>query len=1035
MRKKTALNLLRGATVACALLTTVSIGAGKIAGDWADFIDATLGTTHKKIVNSTDIDPAERYKFVNEDITSTTELIAWHKDLAERMAEEGAVLLKNNTTAGKGLPLTGSSPKVTLLGIRSVNPVYGGNIGSSANTAQAVDYATALTEKGFDVNTTVVNAYKQMPADFGRDMSFGMVQSVSPKFKSGEAAIADVMAKESGWASAISNYSSGTAVVVIGRPSSEAANFYPGEDGLADKNEFDTGANFLGLSKNEKALIDYAGSTFSNVVVVVNSSCAMELEYAEAHEKVNSIVWIGDPGTYGLLGLADVLKGEVTPSGHLPDTYAVDSASSPAMVNFGLMSYKNYADYDGNTDNSKGFAFLDEAEGIYTGYRYYETRYEDQILNRYGANSVKGSSTGSAWNYDDEITYTFGYGLSYTTFKQEIVAGSFKDSGGKISIDVKVTNTGDTYPGKDVVQVYVQTPYGEHEIENHIEKSAIQLAGFEKTNVLYPASKADSTHPNSQTLTVTFDKKYIASYDYVNAKTYILSAGDYYLSIGNGAHEALNNVLKAKNANVDGDAAKTHKWNYAVINDTAYARANGVDVTNQLDDMNLNYWTGDKTKLWEGQLSRSNWNGTWPEGYTTTGTIRTTTLEATEAMQKELKNLAYEDIYAAMKDAYGTTAPKWGQSTGYTIGMMKGTPETPTPFDDPRWEQLLDTITLDEAVAFYTNGNSLFKNLDSIAFVGATLGDGPLGFGTSFKNNQNEDGDPAAVKADDPNSGYNLQDGALECLLGASFNKELLYEFGRRFGTDSLWANQVLLWGPGINVHRTPYNARNHEYYSEDPMLCNLLAAEQTKGSESLGLIVGVKHFSFNDQETNRTGVSVFMNEQRAREIELRAFQGAFEEGGAKGTMTAFNRVGVRFAGAHQGLMTNILRKEWGFDGYNITDMINGPMYMRADTSLLAGTTILDTTNNTTSTELIENIKNDPVVQNALRDALHRNLWAIVNSNTLNGVDNLSKVVSVMPWYDALILGLEIGFGVLTAAGIVGYVLVTLKKKDDEEAK
>lgn len=1025
IKKKTATKLLRGAAVACAFLTTFSVGATMIASDWADFIDATLGTTHKQIVNSNESNPEDRYTYVNEEITSTTELINWHKDLAERMTEDGAVLLKNQTSANKGLPLAANS-KVTLLGIRSVNPVYGGNIGSSSNKDQAVDYASALTAKGFDVNQTVVNAYKGIKADFGFDMSFGTVTSVVGKFKAGEPTLADVQANDSGWGGAIASYKSGTAVVVVGRPSSEASNFYPGEDGLGDPTEFEEGANYLGLSINEKAVIDYACETFANVVVVVNSSCAMELEYVKQKAGVSSIVWIGNPGTYGLLGLADVLKGEVSPSGHLPDTYAVDSTSSPAMVNFGLFSYSNYTDLGdpaANQSTYKGFSFLDEAEGIYTGYRYYETRYEDYILNQGNAKSAKGAKLSTTeWNYDKEVSYTFGYGLSYTEFTQEIVKDSFTDKKGQISIDVKVTNTGSTH-GKDVVQVYVQTPYTEYDKTNHVEKASIQLAGFEKTIVLEPGE--------TDILTVTFDKKYIASYDYVNAKTYILDAGDYYLSLGNGAHEALNNVLKAKGADVEGNASKTYKWTQAELNDTTYATSNDTEVTNQLDDMNLNYWKGDKSKLWEGQLSRNDWSGTWPKGYTTSGTIRTTNLVATEAMIKELKNLVYDDIYADMKDVYGTTAPEWGQETGYTIGMMKG-----ADYDDPRWEQLLNTITLDEAVDFFCNGNSLTKPIDSIDLVGMTLGDGPLGFGTSFKNNQNEEGDPAAVdNATDPNAGYNLQDGALECLLGASFNKELLYEYGRRFGTDSLWANQIAVWGLGLNTHRTPYNPRNHEYFSEDSMLMNYLGAEFTKGAQSLGLIVAVKHFAFNDQETNRTGVSVFMNEQRAREIELRAFQGSFEEGAAMGTMTAFNRAGIRFIGAHQGVMTNILRNEWGFNGYNITDMVNGNYYMRSDNSLLAGTTILDTVNNKDATALIEEIKNDPVAQNALRDSLHRNLWAIANSNAMNGVDSLSRSINVTPWWEMTLIALESVFGVLTGAAIIGYVVVTVKKKKDEDGE
>lgn len=1015
MQKKGSLKLLRGAAAACAVLTTVSIGAAGMAAYWEPTINQFLGTSSTKVVTSEESTGEGLYTYENKDIKTSDDLVKWHKDLAVREQREGSVLLKNNGA----LPLA-EGAKVTLLGNRSVVSVYGGQIGSSPETSQNVSLEAALTDRLFEVNPVALSAYNKYLGGDGSsgarengptilNNSFNPVENLNAAIAINEPSVAQLVEKEAGFENSFSQYGD-AAIVVIGRPSSEAADFAPGAAGLKNPSEFEAGANILGLSINEKAIIDYACEKFDKVVVLVNSDSAMELDYLKNKTEVDSVLWIGAVGNYGFYGVADLLKGVVSPSGHLPDTYAVNSANSPAMVNYGVFKYSNLSAIsdDKSYIDYRAIAYLDEKEGIYTGYRYYETRYEDAVLGRYNAASAVGSSTDSGWSYDSEVSYAFGYGLSYTTFKQEILG--FTERLGKISVDVKVTNTGDR-KGKDVVQVYVQTPYTDYDRTNHVEKASIQLAGFEKTSELDPNGE--------ETVTVTFDKKYIASYDYVNARTYILDAGDYYLSIGNGAHEAINNVLKAKDPSltVDGDASMTRTWHQDALDDKAYATSgNGTEITNRFDDMNANYWTGDKSKLYEGQLSRSDWQTTWPtanEG-----------LAASDAMIAELRNKVYTT------EGVSTAETKWGQNTGLTIGMLKG-----AKFDDERWAELLSTMTLDEAVYFFCNGKDATQTISSIGLDAQHVQDGPLGFcyAPLGKYNDGKDGDPTAMKSDDANKDYNIYDSVTEPVIAAAFNKELVKEQGELFGTDSLWCNSFILWGPGLNTHRTPYNGRNHEYYSEDPMLTNYLGAAMTEGAFKYGLILAPKHFAFNDQESNRTGVAVFMNEQRARENELRAFQGAFEDAGCMGTMTAFNRAGLRYASAHKGLMTDVLKNEWGFKGYAVTDMINGEYYMRADTALMAGTTILDTTSNSDSEALINAIKNDAAAQNMLKDAMHANLWTIANSNALQGIDNLSKVIAVTPWWKALLVSLEAIFGVLTGAAIVGYCLVLYFKKDDKK--
>jgi beta-glucosidase len=438
--------------------------------------------------------------------------------------------------------------------------------------------------------------------------------------------------------------------------------------------------------------------------------------------------------------------------------------------------------------------------------------------------------------------------------------------------------------------------------------------------------------------------------------------------------------------------------------------------------MNLNTWTG--SALYTNQLSRSDWQATWPKGYEVSGAAHTTSLTATAAMIKELTN----DVYTT--EGATATETKWGQNTGLTIGTMKG-----ASYDDERWDALLSTITVEEAINFFCNSQNQTPAIDSIGLAMQHVQDGPLGFcyQTLGKFNENEEGDPTAMAEDDANAGYSINDSVTEPVLAASFNQDLLEEQGELFGTDSLWCNSTILWGPGLNTHRTPYNGRNHEYYSEDSMLTNYMGAAIVKGALKYGCVLAPKHFAFNDQETNRTGVSVFMNEQRAREIELRAFQGAFDDAGCMGTMTAFNRVGMRYASANKGLMTNILKGEWGFTGYIVTDMINGPLYMRADTSLMAGTTCLDTSLNKDSVALMNAIKDDPAALYALKEAMHSNLWVLANSNALNGINNLSKVISVTPWWKATLIAVDVVFGVLAVAALAGYVAVTILKKNDVE--
>jgi beta-glucosidase len=1027
--KKTSTRKWRGFMSASASLLAIAVGVSSICETWKESLDARTGTVSSKIVTEKIDNASDLYKF-KSDYTSTTELINAHKTLAEKIQEEGSVLLKNNNNA---LPLSGSK-KVTLLGMRSHYPAYGGQIGSSPVATQNVSLEDALQKKGFEVNPTMTKIYdtiggsvtgqeKNMFTGKSQDVygnqpgklnnSFGVGNTIKG-LTIGEPALDQYEAVKAGYAASLKEYN-GAAIVVVGRPSSEAADFYPGKDGAAK----DEGAtNILGLTTNEREVIKLAKQNFKTVVVLVNSDSPMEIDELKKDDGIGAILWVGQPGNYGFLGVADILNGTVSPSGQLYDTFAVSSTSSPAMNNFGMIPYKNqdaissgsltYSDY-------RAGWYLVEAEGIYTGYKYYESRYADVVSKSGNAASTVGSSSKGAWDYAKEVSYGFGYGLSYTTFEQKLGKVNFNDKDHSATVTVTVKNTGKV-AGKNAVQVYAQSPYTDYDKQNKVEKAAVQLMGFEKTKELKPGE--------SQELTVKMDLQYLASYDYVNAKTYIMDKGDYYFALGNGAHDALNNILAAQSKSTadgmdyNGNADNSYKWTQKDFDNKTYAVSeSGTKITNQLDNADLNYYIPNTVTY----LSRSNWETTWPKTYS--GIV------ANDKMITQLRNDTY-----TIKTGEDTSKIFPEKTSSINFASMKG-----VSFTDERWNFLLDKLKLEEAVYGIRFGGTNVKEMKSIGSFAAWEADGPIGF-SDFKlgDRSTDKNSPTYVSPEDKNKEYTTTDMPTEPVLGSTFSKELAYEEGAIFGNDSLWNNTPLLWAPGMNTHRTPYNARNHEYYSEDSMLTNYLGTATVKGGYTKGLIMSPKHFAFNDQETNRVGMSPYMNEQKAREGDLRAFQGAFE-GGALGTMTAFNRIGATYVNAHTGLMKNILRGEWGFNGFAVTDMVNGASYITVKESVMAGASLMLANNDNNVAAggawtyfTADGVKGDATLTSAIRENYHHILYSIANSNAMNGISESSKVVNLMTWWRATYIGLDALFGVMLIASLLGYFVVAKRSKKME---
>ena len=1014
--------LWRGFTTITAGFLVLSIGAGNICEAWSENIDQNIGTT-SSVIETADLSLDDTYSY-SSDYSTTDELIDAHKSLNEEIQEEGSVLLKNNGT----LPIAAGS-RVTLFGSNSHYPYYGGQMGGSVDESEAVSLEQALTERGYELNPTMIDLYEDMgnienTSDEAVTDTFGNVVNQYPYrpgkiatnlftgvanagYSIGEPSLAVYDEVNPDYAASFADYND-AAIVVIGRTGTEGGDYQPGAAGLAEGETADTA---LGLSDEEREMIQLACDNFDNVVVLVNTICQMEIEEIKQNDDVDAILWVGFPGCYGFYGVADILDGLANPSGHLADTYAVNSLSSPAMQNYG---YTEYTNPDGLAAN----CYVVEEEGIYVGYKYYETRYNDVVTGQGKADSTAGSSTNGAWDYNNEVSYTFGYGLSYTTFEQSLDSVVFNDDN-TATVTVTVTNTGDV-AGKDVAQIYAQSPYTDYDKQNLVEKAAVQLMDYVKTDILEPGQ--------SQTLSTTFELQYLASYDENGYGTYIMDAGDYYFALGNGAHDALNNILAAQGyttengMDYEGNGDLTYTWNQASLDSTTYAvSANGTEITNQLTDFDLNYWDENAVTY----LSRQDWEGTWP--------TKVTDLTVNDKMAEYIGMDFYE---IATDEDTSDIFPE--EDNGVSFLSMKG-----LDYDDPAWDELMDQISLDECLYGIRDGGTQPKDYESVnMIVDAYESDGPAGFTYSSLGERNSDENSATyVSPDDPNYDYMLSDMVTEAVVASTFNKDLAKAEGELFGNDSLWMSVTIFFAPALNLHRTPYNARNDEYYSEDSMLTNYTARNVVEGTREYGTLSVAKHFAFNDQESGRMGISVFMTEQRARETELRAFQGVVD-GGVLAMMTSFNRIGVIYSSGHTGLMQNILRGEWGYNGFLMTDMLISQMatYMTVKEAVIGGTTLMGIS----SDELVsgvwsyftrEGVSGDRDLCQAVRDNTKHLLYAIANSNAMNGINESSKVVNVMTWWRATYYGCIAAFAVLTALGIVMYLLGLKKgKKKEEEA-
>jgi len=989
-------------------------------------INLALGTETTKI--EADADDKTDTNYFPSAYGSTDEVKAAGMEIAEALTEEGAVLLKND---GSTLPIANTA-KVSLFGHSSVNEIVCGTGSADIDASEAPTFKEALEEVGVKVNPSlwdfyasddILTRYETNPKKGDNSIRNGADGVTKGSFTVNEVPWSEYTDAAKSEFDAYKD----AAIVVFSRlggemwdlPSDvykETGEVTPGtglgenkQQGNPDETVNGSG-NALELTIQERDLLkQIKAAGFENVIVLLNCTNPMECDFVDDPELgVDAVMWVGFTGVNGLRGVADLLTGDVNPSGRVVDTFCVDNTTNPAMENFYGAFWNNSTDYTDLTGDGPGLDgnkyYNVYQEGIYVGYRYYETRYEDYVL---------GQGNAGDYDYTADVKYPFGYGLSYTTFEySDFAVVENEDS---FDVTVKVTNTG-SVAGKEVVEVYFQSPYTDYDKTNGIEKAAIELCGFAKTDKLEAGA--------SETVTINVPKKELRAYDSKAAKTYILDAGDYYFTVGRDAHDALNNVLAAKGANASkmtaaGNAAFTYKWNNPELDTTTFAVSteNGEEyaITNQLDTADINWLNEngytDQTITW---LSRNDWTGTWPQG--------TYVMNLSQKLHDEITG-----IKKYVKTETDEAVPTMGAKGDMTIAQMIG-----KDYNDPAWDKLLDQVTYEEMCMLIGVGYHGTYAVESVAKPSTVDENGPQGFTMKLTD---------VMGNSDTMTAYSDEN-----IMAATWNTEFMYTVGQSIGEDGLALGMAGLYGPAMNTHRTAYAGRNFEYYSEDGFLGGKIAAAEVGGIQSKGVYVYVKHFAFNDQETNTRCYSIFSNEQAMREVYLEPFEHAIIErtmeidgeevaiGGAMNVMNSFGRVGVVWTGAHEGLMTNILRGEWGMDGFALTDYSNNGNTYDIFLGIMGGTDSWDNSAGGMGTRVDKlkkyDISQDPALANRMREATHRILYTVVNSSAMNGMAPSAKIVSVIPWWRALIYGV----GVVSALGLVASIVMIVKTKKKNNA-
>lgn len=853
-------------------------------------------------------------------------------ELAKDVQSEAVTLLKNDDS---NLPLSGK--KVNVFGWGSTNPVYGGTgSGSMSKQYKTVSLLDGMKQAGLKTNTELSKLYTDYRKDrpevgmFAQDWTLPEV----PAKQYSDKLVSD--AKDF----------SDEAVVVLTRVGGEGADLPTDmkakgityKNNSKDYDDFQKGESFLQLSKTERDMIDLVTSNFKKVTLVYNGANTFQFDFLNDYPQIQSVVWCPPAGQTGFSALGEVLAGETNPSGKTSDTFLKDLTKSVSYNNFGKFEYTNMADkaakYKGFTgdDVTAIPGFVNYSEGIYVGYKFYETASDEGLIN-----------------YDDTVAFPFGYGLSYTSFDQKL--DSVKYKGGKVTVTATVTNTGDK-AGKDVVEVYYNPPY----TDGGIEKASKNLAGFEKTKELQPGE--------SQKVTVKFDDDDMASYDYKGAKAYMLEKGDYDISIQSDSHHVIDHkAITVKDTVTYDSDSNTHNGDKTVA-------------TNQFDDV-----AGDVT-----YLSRADHFANYKEA-----TAAPTNFKMSDKAKETFYNNSNYDPKKFDKDS--DKMPTTGAKNGLKLSDMYG-----KDYDDADWDKLLDQLTFDDMDNLIANGGYGTQAVKSVGKIQLTDADGPASLNNNFTG-VGSIGFPAST--------------AFAC----TWNKDLAKQFGEMIG-DMAHDMHVAGWyAPAMNIHRNAFSGRTFEYFSEDSLLSGVMASSEISGAKSKGVYSFMKHFALNDQETKRTEMlCTWTNEQAMREIYLKPFEMSVKEGGAQAVMSSFNYIGNTYAGADSALLQTVLRGEWGFKGFVLTDYFGGYGYQNADQEVRAGNDSMLAT-----TKITNHITDKSATSvKAMRQAAHNILYTAANSwQYANG----EPKVAIPIWKTAM----YVAWGV-TAVLVIGLEIVAIKR-------
>ncbi|KAB5910412.1 beta-glucosidase [Bifidobacterium adolescentis] len=876
---------------------------------------------------STLLNNATTTKYMLSDTT-----VSKANELAKEVQSEAVTMLKNDDS---NLPL--SNKKVNVFGWGSTNPVYGGTgSGSMSKQYKTVSLLDGMKQAGLKTNTELSKLYTDYRKDrpevgmFAQDWTLPEV----PAKQYSDKLVSD--AKDF----------SDEAVVVLTRVGGEGADLPTDmkakgityKNNSKDYDDFQKGESFLQLSKTERDMIDLVTSNFKKVTLVYNGANTFQFDFLNDYPQIQSVVWCPPAGQTGFSALGEVLAGETNPSGKTSDTFLKDLTKSVSYNNFGKFEYTNMADkaakYKGFTgdDVTAIPGFVNYSEGIYVGYKFYETASDEGLIN-----------------YDDTVAFPFGYGLSYTSFDQKL--DSVKYKGGKVTVTATVTNTGDK-AGKDVVEVYYNPPY----TDGGIEKASKNLAGFEKTKELQPGE--------SQKVTVKFDDDDMASYDYKGAKAYMLEKGDYDISIQSDSHHVIDHkAITVKDTVTYDSDSNTHNGDKTVA-------------TNQFDDV-----AGDVT-----YLSRADHFANYKEA-----TAAPTNFKMSDKAKETFYNNSNYDPKKFDKDS--DKMPTTGAKNGLKLSDMYG-----KDYDDADWDKLLDQLTFDDMDNLIANGGYGTQAVKSVGKIQLTDADGPASLNNNFTG-VGSIGFPAST--------------AFAC----TWNKDLAKQFGEMIG-DMAHDMHVAGWyAPAMNIHRNAFSGRTFEYFSEDSLLSGVMASSEISGAKSKGVYSFMKHFALNDQETKRTEMlCTWTNEQAMREIYLKPFEMSVKEGGAQAVMSSFNYIGNTYAGADSALLQTVLRGEWGFKGFVLTDYFGGYGYQNADQEVRAGNDSMLAT-----TKITNHITDKSATSvKAMRQAAHNILYTAANSwQYANGEPKVATPI----WKTAM----YVAWGV-TAVLVIGLEIVAIKR-------